>query len=506
MDFAPPAPVLAADPPSLCVDSSVVAPWPMAERRAHLTQRVGELTASGPSRYLVTLPAIGSGADRALHLAFSPDIASDSVDHEGCRRAVVRIRLRAAPSVAGTPETLAFRPLLRPPVVPLAAPFRAPRQPLRPTQRFCALYVIVSRCATGRLVYRDRAYAYYEDTRLQRAERATRTWYEAVARVNAITEPILQRLWGVPSDVDGSGRLHVFVTRSLPPGVFMWNNCVGPGPVPRRAPLPCMRTGVQEWFTAGTMGAVARTHGIRASAAWFALTQTTDAQEYTLWTHGSRFPGSVLQQGIWQSATYRRHTASRAGWDPSLGNGLSLLTLFILSQAGDSLGDGTGFRGPASWNGWRESCLARLRACHVHGDRYYTPGMFGYWLWQQVGDGLGARYTQAVFGDYHGDLWEQAVGVRGAALFNRFFLATLLDDTPIGRASGLEWPESAVPERLPDVRAQRHDLPIDSTGEYVAAYSGPQVVRMAGLTPGMRYLLDIDIRSTTRTTVTVVTP
>ena len=500
------ASVLAAALLALCVSPEAVTPGPVVPLAATLTGAVGELTASGPGRYLVTLPAIGTGTDRALHLAFSPDIASDSVDHEGCRRTVARIRLRAVSAVSATPDTVAFRPLHPLPVAPLAPPYRAPRQPLRPTRRFCAFYVIVSRCATGHLVYVDRAYAYYEDTRLRRMDRATRTWYDAVARVNAITEPILRRLWGVPSDVDGSGRLHVFVTPSLPPGVFMWNNCVGPGPVPRRAPLPCMRTGVQEWFTAGAMGAVARTHGIRASAAWFALTQTTDAQEYTLWTHGSRFPGSVLQQGIWQSATYQRHTTSRAGWDPSLGNGLSLLTLFILSQAGDSLRDGTGFHGPASWNGWRQSCLARLRDCHVHGDRYYTPGMFGYWLWQQVGDGLGARYVEAIFGDYHGDLWEHAVGVRGAALFNRFFLATLLDDTPSGRLSGLEWPESAVPERLPDVRAQRHDLPLDSTGEYVAAYSGPQVIRIGALQSGVVYQLEIELLAPTPTAITIVTP
>ncbi|WP_396203443.1 Ig domain-containing protein [Gemmatimonas sp.] len=447
--------------------------------------------------------------DSALYLGLSADAASDSLDLYGANSTAVSILLRELQGTLTLGDTIAPYRATRLPTTTFTAPYQVPFRGVADSLQFCGYYWVAPTCLTGVLVHADSHYAYYEDTALGSGQRNSASWYREVARWNAVTEPILRRIWGVASDVDGNRRINIFVTNNIGPGGFMWNNCVGPGPIDVTLALDgwiCLRSAVQELFNAGPMAVVTAQTGEKASAGFFAITQTTDAQEYVLWTQGSRFAGSTLWGGIWRSETYSRHNRYRGGWDPTLGNGISNMVRYIVTKAVDTLPDGTNIGGYFQADGWRYSCLASLRSCRVHNDTYVTPGMFGYWLWQHFGDGIGDRYTRAKFGDYYGDVWEQAVGLRGAHLFNMFFLSTVLDDTPIGRASGLEWPETPVPQKLPGVRSQMHELPLGTTGTYFATYSGPEIVRISKLKPNTSYILDVEFLSSTRTALTIVKP
>ncbi len=445
--------------------------------------------------------------DSALYVALSPDVPSDSLNAFGGNVSAASVQLREV--VAAPTDTLAAyqRARLEAPshTVPYQAAARAPAD----SQLFCANYFGGGTCSYGTLVLADDYYAYYEDRELPAGGGNSPDWYQEVARWNRYSEPILRRIWGLPSDVDGNRRINIFVTNKIGLGGFMWNNCVGPGPVDltqARDSWTCLRSAVQEVFNAGPMNLVTATTGLRSSAGFFALAQTTDAQEYVLWTQGSRFSGTRLWAGTWQSDTYSRRNNYRGGWDPTLGNGVSNMVRYILTKAVDTLPDGTNIGGYFQADGWRFSCLATLRSCRVHSDTYVTPGMFSYWLWQHFGDGIGDRYTRANFGDYYGDVWEQAVGLRGAHLFNMFFLSTVLDDTPLGAASTLEWPENPVPAKLPGVRSQMHQLSLGSAGTYFALYSGPQVIRIGGLRPNSNYVLDVEFLGSSRTALTMVRP
>lgn len=450
-------------------------------------------------RLVLTIPE--SASERAVYVALSPDVPSDSLNEFGGATSAVLLRVSLMRGALRISDTIAGYQPSKLPTVTFTSPYQVAERPPADSVLICN-----DTCSYGILAYLDQDYAYYEDRNLPSTERPSRAWYEEVARYNAIMQPTLRRIWGVPSDVDGNRRINILLTSVIGPGGFMWvSPCVGPGPAAASA-SGCRRTPGQEWFYAGAMDVVIRSQGVRASAGFFAITQTTDAQEYINWTQGSRFPKAQLREGFWDFPMHNRHNYYRGGWDATLGNGISNMVRYIITKGVDTLPDGTNIGGYFQTDGWRFSCLSQLRTCRVHGDTYLTPGMFGYWLWQHFGDGIGDRFTRADFGDYFGDNWEYAVGLRGAQLFNMFYLSTVLDDTPLGRASGLEWPENPVPQKLPGVRSQMHELPLDSTGVYLAPYSGPQVVRISGVEPGKSYILDLEFLSPARTAVTIVKP
>ena len=471
-----------------------------------LSGQVSNLMSDSRRIRKLLIPASPSLTDSTIYVALSPDIPSDSLTDLGGGTASVALRLSALTIGTGTADSLAAYRRTQLPSVTFTSPYLAPERKPSDSLQFCGFDA--GSCTWGTLVYLDSAYAYYEDRNLPSDARAPREWYDEVARVNAITDPLLRRIWGIPTDVDGNRRINILMSGTIGQGGFSWlAPCLGPGP-PGSGARGCNRTPVQEWFYAGAVSSAVRTRSIRSTAGFFAVTQSTDAHEYIRWTQGIRFPGFELSQGVWQFPNYTRHNHYRGGWDATLGNGLSFMVRYIVTKGVDTLPDGTniGGVGLGQGDGWRFSCLAQLRTCRVHADTYLTPGMFAYWLWQHFGDGVGDRYTRAMFGEYHGDVWEQAVGLRGAHLFNMFFLSTVLDDTPIGRASGLEWPENPVPQKLPGVRSQMHELALGSTGVYFAPYSGPQIVRISGVRPGTSYVLDLEFLSSTRTAVTIVRP
>lgn len=450
----------------------------------------------------ILLPANGSPHDTALYVAVSADLASDSASIASV--AGVSLRLMPQDNKTVTDTLAAYRRVLYP-TTTFSVPFQAPMKPVSDSIRFCGSFGAGNSCSNAVLRVKSDWFAFYDDVSLPASERMSDAWYARMLYYNAQHNAINQRIWGLPSDVDGNGRINVVMTNKIGTG-FMWlAPCVGPGPV-NTGRTDCYGTGQQEIFFAGLYGAVTNQTGVEASAAHFALYLTTDAQEYIMWTQGTRFAGYDLDEGVWAFPLYSRHSANAFSLDNDLGNGASTLTVSIVTGATDQIPAGPYIGGYFQGDAWKFSCLSRLRSCSLFKDTYRTPGMFFYWLWQHLGDGIGDRYTRARFGNYFGDIWQNATGIRGAYWFNMFFLSTLLDETQIGRASELEFPENHVPEKLPKVRSEMYQLKLGEQGAYFGAYGAPQVVQISGIKPGVAYQLDVEYLSSTPTAITIVRP
>jgi hypothetical protein len=341
--------------------------------------------------------------------------------------------------------------------------------------------------------------AYYEETGMPEAMKATPAFWQFVSSYNRTTDSLLTRIWGLPGDVDGDRRIAVYLSRKLGFG-WMWNDCMGPGPV---NPNSDCRAALFERMNTKPWGAYVAEFGSRVGAARFVYTQATDLQEVILFSNLGRYPATTVQDGVW----YNPYERANVGSDRVFGNGFSFLVPLIWTDGASTLPDGTQLNlapgGGRYSEPFERSCLSRIDNCTVNQDTYGTPSVFAYWLWQLVGDGIGYRYADALAEAYSDDFWHRMIGVRGGFLFNWFFLSSVLDGSPEDARTFLRWPRTNLRQRVPSIQMP----PTVRVNEEIVLspeYTGAKIVELSGVTPGRQYLLEVTYLSRNRSAVTTV--
>lgn len=449
--------------------------------------------------FLISVPQT-SVAPRLL-ISASPDYPSDSLSGYPPKMpgggSLVRLRVAEATAATTAPNQAA---LVAPQIQwKQREPHRISPPTSVPTQRnFCGGGWGLP-CPTGLLTHTDSLVAYYEEMGLPEAMKASPEFWQIVSAYNRTTDSLLTKIWGLAGDVDGDRRISVFLSRKMGNG-WMWNDCIGPGPV---QPSDDCRASLFERMNTKPWGSYIAEFGPRIAAARFVFTQATDQQEVTLFSNLGRYPGTTVEGGQWYNPVERANVGS----DRVFGNGFSFLVPLIWTDGAGTLPDGTRINlapgGGRYSETFERSCLSRIDTCTVNQDTYGTPSVFAYWLWQLVGDGIGHRYADALAESYSDDFWNRMIGVRGGFLFNWFFLSSVLDGSVGDEQTFLRWPRTNLRHRVPTIQLP---LKLHVNEEVVLSpeYSGAKIVELSGVTPGHQYLVEVTYLSRNRSAVTTV--
>lgn len=391
----------------------------------------------GGRTYLFGVPAL-SAADwytRSLYL------------HE----LLVQFEVSAVPSVGSTDSPVSVRALPVPEPLPLATwgvPAQGPATSLPSERTFHIwsqkeqLYVPIP----GSLAFTGEDFAFYEDpaneVNFSPAE------YGALNEILDTHFPRLQQLMGAPTDLDGNGRVVVFISRSM-----MDHRTFGQAYVDgchlRVEPGGCVDRG--EFVYIASLD-----HFPHAGRTYL-------AENY--------YPRNILHETthlLQQGHVYRRP----GSWAP-----FSVPAYFGEGQA-ELMSVKTGLRRGEMWSSVRQSFTHADQTRRSPFFYPYSLGALFYWyLHQTFGDGVSQALIDTAY-DYRRQtlgLTQLALGVEEPLLLAMMYASLMFDGTAYGEKHGLEFPEDDVQSNLAGTALPVVSFPLGGSVTAIRSFTGGAV-------------------------------
>ncbi|HWP37851.1 MAG TPA: hypothetical protein VNL18_09910 [Gemmatimonadales bacterium] len=307
----------------------------------------------------------------------------------------------------------------------------------------------------GRLVSVGTRYAIYEDTGNQ--DNFSAAEYAVIQGILDTQWRRVEQLFGSPTDLDGNGRVIVFVSRTMMQhrrfGQAYVDNCHL-----RPDPGPCVRRGEFIYI---------------AGLDYFA--PVTDRRFYV----ETYYPRNILHETIHlmqQAHAFRR----TGGWAS-----FSVPAFYGEGQA-EIMSFEAGFRAATIWDAVRRHLV---EADQSRRNAFFYPyelgALFYLFLHRTWGDGIGQRLIDAAYDGarVRRSLTELAVGVPEGLAVAMFYAALVFDGTEFGSRYGLEFAGENVREQLGSVGVPVREVGVGGEGIERRSYTGCAVFRVAHVGP-----------------------
>lgn len=273
---------------------------------------------------------------------------------------------------------------------------------------------------TGRLAFTGTDYAFYEDT--TNSVNFTDAQYRRMDQLLTSPTSDLFDLMGAPTDLDGNGKIVVFVSRTVLSNAgagtaFMYGCDMNPGS------SDCPTTGELLYF---------------GSPDGFGDWASNPSYYVENW-----YPRNILHESVhilqftqaWRGLSQFRNPNAPA----HLTEGLAEFTR-MRSRMGFT----------DAWNYAKSQYAARDFSKTPANDVYYTAAMFNWWLGRKFGDGYPQAVISAMFTAHESqqDIFASSLGVEEPELLAMFYASLYFDESAFGSRFGVEFPGENVPSLL----------------------------------------------------------
>lgn len=334
------------------------------------------------------------------------------------------VRVSAAPGATGTPgRTLSV------PTSPVRADWTSPAGTATSSPAATRNFQVYSNVsgtyvsAQGNLAHTGPRFVYYED--VANTTNFSAAQYAQLDSVTMLQVPRLDSLLGPPSDLDGNGRIAVFIS----------------------ATASQVRSGGEAYVDGCNFNPAGTGCGGVGEVIYFVAPNHFGSQ----WVANPAFyvtnyyPRNILHEAIHvlqYAHSYRRSGAFVAWRAPALYyEGLAEV---------NRLESRLGYQ--ETWNLLR----TRFTNGELRGpfqDPYYAGAALHWWLLRRLGDGypqaiVDAMYTAILGGQ---DVFERAIGVKEPELLAMYYASLFLDESPFGALVGLEVLGENIPALLSNV-------------------------------------------------------